>query len=138
MRMRGRPMGKPQDTKKTLARLIKYLAEDKATLIMVAFFVVISSLSGIAGNYLLKPIINDHIKPLIGTNPTSQQLGGLIGMLVAMALVYIAGALCSYAYQYKMMHLANKTLNRIRVDLFNKMQDLPIAYFDKHTRYVNK
>jgi len=133
MRMRGRPMAKPQDAKKTLGRLIKYLAEDKSTLITVACFVVISSISGIAGNYLLKPIINDHIAPWIGKNPTGEQLGGLIGMLVTMAIVYIIGALCSYAYQYKMMHLANKTLNRIRTDLFNKMQDLPIAYFDKHT-----
>ena len=134
MRMRGgRPMAKPQDAKKTLGRLLKYIAAEKAVLCIVAIFVVISSLSGIVGNYLLKPIINDHIVPLIGTTPTSEQLGGLISMLVTMALVYIAGALCSYAYQYKMMSLANKTLNRIRSDLFNKMQDLPIAYFDKHT-----
>ena len=44
-------MAKPQDAKKTLGRLIKYLAEDKSTLITVACFVVISSISGIAGNY---------------------------------------------------------------------------------------
>ena len=133
MRMRGRPMAKPQDAKKTLARLLSYLSHEKTTLVIVAFFVVISSLSGIAGNYLLKPIINDHIVPMIGTNPTSADLFGLVKMLMVMASVYICGALCSYAYQYKMMRLSNNTLRRIREDLFNKMQDLPIAYFDKHT-----
>ena len=109
MRMRGRPMAKPQDAKKTLARLLSYLSHEKTTLVIVAFFVVISSLSGIAGNYLLKPIINDHIVPMIGTNPTSADLFGLVKMLMVMASVYICGALCSYAYQYKMMRLSNNT-----------------------------
>lgn len=131
MRMKGR--AKPSNPLKTLGRLFNYLAQDKMTLILVAVFVLFSSGANIFGNYLLKPIINDHIAPWIGKNPTLEQLSGLIGMLALMGGVYLTGALCTYIYQRKMMMVSNRTLNRIRRDLFHHMQDLPIAYFDKHT-----
>lgn len=131
--MSRRKGGKPNNAKQTLVRLFRYLAQDKWTLILVVFFVLFSSGANILGNYLLKPIINDHIAPWIGKNPTSQDLMGLIGMLALMGIVYLVGAICTYMYQRKMMIVSNITLNRIRKDLFNKMQDLPIAYFDKHT-----
>lgn len=131
--MRKGPGQKPANTMKTLKRLLQYLASEKLLLLMVVAFVLFSSGANIFGNYLLKPIINDHIAPWIGKHPTLEQLSGLIGMLALMGCVYLIGAICTYVYQRTMMLVSNRTLNQIRRDLFNKMQDLPIAYFDKHT-----
>ncbi len=134
MRMRGKPaQEKAENPVKTLGRLIAYLSEDRLKLIMVFFFVLISSAANVYGNYLLRPIINDHIAPWIGKNPTTSQLSGLISMLLLMGGIYAVGALCAYIYQRIMMLVSNKTLMRIRADLFNSLQDLPISYFDQHT-----
>ncbi len=133
MRMRGRPGQKPQDAKKTLMRLLKYLSEDKLTLVMVICFVFVSSMAGVLGNYLLKPIINDYIVPFIGSNFASIDTSGFIGMLALMFGIYAVGAACSYGYQFTMMQLSTKTLTRIRGDLFKHLQTLPISYFDKNT-----
>ena len=60
-----------------------------------------------------------------------------------MAGVYVTGALCSFAYSRIMVHISQKTVYTIRKDLFEKMQSLPIRYFDRHThgelmsRYTN-
>lgn len=131
--MRMRKSAKPNNPLKTLGRLFAYLSSDRLNLFLVVLFVLISSGTNIFGNYLLKPIINDYIAPWIGKNPSMSDLAGLISMLSLMAGVYFAGACCSYIYQRKMMMISNRTLNRIRHDLFNHLQDLPIAYFDSHT-----
>ena len=90
-----------------------------------------SSLSGVAGTYFLKPLINDYIIPLIGQD--NPDLSGFIGMIAVIAAVYLAGVICAYTYNRLMLNVSTGTLLKIRVEMFTHMQRLPIKYFDTHT-----
>ena len=126
---------KPKDLRGTLRKLMRYLGRYKALLVLVVVLLVISSACNVGGSYLLKPLINDYILP--GDFP------GLAKMLRLMAAVYVTGAACSYAYARIMVHVSQNTVAKIREDLFDKMQRLPLRYFDTHThgelmsRYTN-
>lgn len=134
---------KPKSVGKTLKRIFGYMLKEKWMLILVAFFVIISAGAGVAGTYFLKPVINECIIPLIGKNPQKADLRPFIEMILIMCAIYLVGALSSYLYSRIMIKICHGTLNVIRRDLFNKMQDLPIKYFDTHThgelmsRYTN-
>nr|WP_235229427.1 ABC transporter ATP-binding protein [Oscillibacter valericigenes] len=114
---------------------MRYLAGYKGWLMLVLVLLVISSACTVGGSYLLKPLINDYILP--GDFP------GLARMLVVMALIYVTGAACTFGYARIMVRVAQTTVAKIREDLFEKMQALPLKYFDTHThgelmsRYTN-
>ncbi len=132
---------KPSNPIKALARIFSYLGGSKAFLLVVAICLIISSLAGIIGTYMLKPIINDYIAPFVGKGEADTS--GLIRMLAILAAVYLAGVIATFITNRLMVTVSNTTLNAIRRDLFNHMQDLPISYFDTHThgelmsRYTN-
>ena len=134
----GPPRGgfqKPKDLRGTLGKLMHYLGRYQPLLCVVVVLLVISSACTVGGSYLIKPLINDYILP--GDFP------GLAKMLAVMALVYIVGAACSFGYARIMVHISQNTVARIRAELFDKMQELPLKYFDAHThgelmsRYTN-
>ena len=129
----GSPRGyaKPKDTSKTLKRLLNYLLEYKLHLVIIFIAIIGSSLSGVAGTYFLKPIINNYVVPFIGNeNP---DLSGFIGMIGIMASVYIIGVICSFTYNRLMLTVSTGTMRKIRVDMFKHLQNLPIKYYDTHT-----
>jgi len=114
---------------------MRYLGRYKLHLALVAALLVVSSACTVGGSYLIRPLINDYILP--GDFP------GLARMLAIMALVYVLGAVCSYGYSRIMVQIAQTTMANIRADLFSRMQDLPLKFFDTHThgelmsRYTN-
>ena len=122
---------KPKSVRRTLGRIMGYMLKEKWRLVLVALFVLVSAGAGVLGNYMLKPIINQGIVPMIGAD--SPNFGPLVAMLAFTGGVYLAGAVCSYVYNRLMIRISNGTLNAIRKDLFKKMEDLPIAFFDTHT-----
>jgi ATP-binding cassette subfamily B protein len=89
----------------------------------------------LAGNYFLKPLINDYILP--------GDFAGLRTGLITLGMIYLAGAGASYAQSRLMINVAQRTTNTLRRELFIKMQGLPLRYFDEHThgelmsRYTN-
>ena len=126
---------KPKNMRGTLRKLMRYLGRYKAHLTLVVVLLFISSACTVGGSYLIKPLINDYILP--GDFP------GLARMLGVMALVYIVGAVCSFGYARIMVHVSQNTVAKIRTELFDKMQELPLRYFDANThgelmsRYTN-
>lgn len=124
---------KPKNTKKTFKRLLDYLFAYRTRLIFVIILVLLSAAGTVAASYLLKPLINDYIAPLTGTNPTGEDYLPLIKFLMVMAGIYLLSVIASYLYNYQMMKITNSVLKNLRRDLFNKIQDLPIKYFDTHT-----
>lgn len=124
---------KPKSMKKTLSRIAGYLFKQKSRIIIIAFFVLISSGASVAGTYFIKPLLNDCIVPLIGKKVTAQNLEPFFRMIVMLICIYAVGVLASIFYTQLMVKASNNTLNAVRNDLFNKMQDLPIQYFDTHT-----
>ncbi len=134
---------KPKSAAKAFLRLIKYLLPYKFQLIAVVILVFISAISGVAGSYFIKPLLNDHIVPYIGKSPSQLEMQPFIRMIVLMASIYLAGVLATYGYSRLMVNIANRTLFALRNDLFGNMQDLSLNYFDTHThgelmsRYTN-
>lgn len=140
---RQQSMAKPKNMKKTLKRFIGYILRYRVKFFLVVVFVLISSGAGVAGTYFIKPLINNCIVPLIGKNPHTANMTTFIKTLSIMGVIYVCGMLCTYGYSRLMICISNGTLNTIRRDLFNHMEDLPIKYFDTHThgelmsRYTN-
>ena len=125
-----RPMAKPKNTFGTLKRIFSYMHGFRVQLVFVVIGIFFSSIAGIAGNYLLKPII-DNIEDALKTG--DWKYGTFIGLIIAMAAIYALGALSTLFYLRVMLKVSTTTLMRIRNDLFSKMEMLPIRFFDKHT-----
>ena len=139
---RGRmAVGKPKNTKATLRRVLSYLLPYKRLLALVVVGIVVSAAANVAGTYMLKPILNQYIVPFIGSGDVD--LTGFAAILLALLGIYAVGGLGTYMYSRLMVQISTGTLNRIRKDLFEDMEDLPIRYFDTHThgelmrRYTN-
>lgn len=131
--------GKPKNTKQTIGRLLGYMGPDKKKLIAVFGAVLLSSGSMLAGSYLLRPIINNFIAPVDGKG----SLTGLAGGLAVMAVVYLFGVLFTWLQSRIMIGISQRALQKLRNDLFAKMQKLPVRFFDTNTtgelmsRYTN-
>ncbi|MDE7104332.1 MAG: ABC transporter ATP-binding protein/permease [Ruminococcus sp.] len=123
------PGQKPSDVKGIIKRIFSYMYGFKLQFALVVTGVIFSAVASIAGNALLTPLINNIDDGLKGNwNKTK-----FISILAGMAVVYAVGALSTLLFQRMMMKISTTTLMRIRNDLFNKMESLPIKYFDKHT-----
>ena len=116
---------KPKDIRKTVRFLWRYLRVHRFSLLVVTALVAVSALANVYGTYLLKPAVNQYILP--GDIP------GLIRMLGFMGAIYLAGAVSTYFYSQLMVKIAQKIVSEIRGDLFNKIQQLPIRFFDAKT-----
>ncbi len=121
---------KPKNTKKTLLRLLSYVTQKKALLVVVFILVLFSSIADIAGTYLLTPIINE-----IGNMVSSgnRDFSVIIKYLCILGVIYVLAAVSQYTYSRLMLNVSHGTLNLLRRDLFEHLQDLPIKYFDTHT-----
>lgn len=120
---------KPKNAGKTIKRLLSYVAKSKGLLAIVFLMVLISSGANVAGTALLSPII-DEIGILLSTKSTD--LSTVINYLLVLALIYVIGVVAQYAQARIMLNVSQKTLNILRKDLFDHLQDLPIKFFDTH------
>ena len=116
---------RPKDTKKTIKHLLVYLGYHKWSFVLVALLVFISAGANIMGTYLLKPVINKFIVPGDTT--------GLIRAVISMGVMYLCGALSTFAYNRLMVVTSQKVIKEIRNDLFAHTQKLPLSYFDAHS-----
>ena len=141
----GAPRGgfqKPKNMGKTVSKLFSYLGKSKGHLVLVVIFVNLSSNGMLASSYFIKIVIDNYLVPM--TNGTmTPDIGAIALSLSKMAMLFIFSAISAYAYARIMIKVSQGTVNTIRRDLFDKMQDLPISYFDTHThgdlmsRYTN-
>lgn len=129
-RRRSMAKGTPKNSKATVKRLLSYLAEDKAKMGLAFFCVIVNTAASLAGSYMLRPIINRYIVPADGSRGDA---AGLFGALVIMALVYAAGVAANYAQANVMLTVAQNALQKIRNDLFVKMQTLPVRFYDTNS-----
>ena len=125
----GGPRGgyqKPKDMKKTIRRLLTYLTRHKLALAGVFLCLLVSVGSNLGGSYLLRPIINNFICS------GGRDFAGLALSLLQLLGIYAVGAAASYAQSAAMVRLAQRGVNKLRRDLFDKLQALPLSYFDRH------
>ena len=115
---------RPKDIKGTFRKLMGYVGRYKGSLVLVAVCLVASSGASVATSYMLKPLLNSYIIP--GDFP------GLFKMLLLMGGLFALSSLCSYAYARIMVHVAQHTVAALRQDLFDRLQELPVSYYDRH------
>lgn len=128
---RKQSFAKPKNAKGTFRRILKYFKPYRGQLVLVLIGLLASVAANIAGTYMLRPIINEYIIPWIGNeNP---DFTGLIGQLAVMAAVYTIGILGTFMYNRLMINVSTGTLLKLRLEMFTKMQTLPISYFDRRT-----
>ena len=120
----GHGFQRPKDMKGTFKKLIHYVGRYKGSLVLVAVCLIVSSVASVATSYMLKPLLNNYIIP--GDFP------GLFRMLLLMGGLFALSSLCSYAYARIMVHVAQNTVAALRQDLFDRLQELPIRYYDRH------
>ncbi len=120
-----------KDGKKTIKRLLSYMKEYKLSLASMLVCVVFSSLAGVVGNMFLRTLIDDYITPLM-TDP-NPVFTGLLQALGMMALVYAVGIFSTWWCNFTMVKVSQGIQKKIRNQMFEHMQTLPIQYFDTHT-----
>ena len=134
---------KPKNTKKTVSRLMGYLARRKWLLVLVILLVLLSTAGMLLASYFIKVLTDDYLTPMLLAGPENADFKPLGLALVKMGALFLASVAASYGYARIMLTLSQSTVNTIRRDLFDAMQDLPISYFDTHThgelmsRYTN-
>lgn len=130
--------GKPKETKQTIKRLLGYLGKDKKHVIIALVCVVISSLSTLAGSYMLSPIINGITETYDKASQAAGDAGVIIneglktlglGILLMLA-IYGIGVISMYLQQRIMIGVSQRALKTLRKDLFDHIQTLPVRYFD--------
>ncbi len=123
--------GKPaKNPVKTLGRLLKYAFSNNK---LATAFVVICVLLASVANVLAASRVSYITSELIANGVNADMNGVIYPNIITMAIIYFIGAMSSLAYNLIMMLICNKTLKKLRNDMFSKMQDLPLKYFDGHT-----
>jgi ATP-binding cassette, subfamily B, multidrug efflux pump len=125
-------MEKPKVDRSTIKRLLGYIFKDyKLLFIIVLIGIVVSAIANVSGSLFLEILIDDYIVPLVGVeNPV---FTGLLRAILIMALIYLVGIVFTYLYNILMVVISQGVLKKIRDDMFEHMQKLPIRYFDTHS-----
>ena len=133
---------RPKLDLKTAKRVFGYMTKsNKVFLVIVVICIIVNTIANTAASLYLENLIDNYITPLIGQeNPVLAPFFKAVGV---MALLYILGVLTIFIYTRVMVRISQGTLKKIRDDMFEKMQKLPIKYFDTHShgdimsRYTN-
>ena len=157
-----RAKGKPKNIAKTVKRLLSYVGKYKFRLVLVFLCMVFTTFSSLVGGYLIVPMINRltlAVNPSAELNPspmadiadgviekfvsipfvsdlmknTAYEVSVYIfGALIILGIVYAVSAFGSYIQARLMLSVSQGSIQRIRDDLFSKLQTLPVRYFDSH------
>ena len=149
--------GKPKDMRRTLSRLMAYVGTYKLRLLAVLLCMLVSTVTSLLGFYMLTPIIDKltlAVKPDADIRMSAAEaiadraVTGLIGALhldaageaiayvatavALLGIIYLVGIATTYLQGRLMLSVSQGVIERIRNDLFEKLQRLPVRYFDSH------
>lgn len=151
-----RPAGKPKNSKNTIKRLFSYISVYKFRFIWVFLCMAISTVTSLVGSYMLSPIINhladtqskddfadkfitafaEKLTPFLtgvfGSAVISEKIAYLITGIFTLAFIYIFASVATYIQSKLMLNISQSAIQKIRNDLFNKVQTLPVRYHDTH------
>lgn len=132
----GRRGASPKDvinslTSGSMIRVVKLvLSHYWFHLIIVFIGIIVSAVASVKGTLFTQTLIDTYIIPLIGQS--APDYGPLLMAISKVAILYIIGAAASFAYNLIMVRVGQGSLKRLREQLFEKMEKLPIRYFDTH------
>ncbi len=116
------PGGKPKNTKNVVKRLLRYLYRFRFRIAVAFFFMTIRVVSQVAGAYFLSPIIDNYIA--VG------KMEGFVYALALLAGIYVVGSVSTYIQSRLMVTVSQGTIESIRNELFQKVQALPLRFYD--------
>ncbi|PEC09838.1 ABC transporter ATP-binding protein [Bacillus toyonensis] len=114
--------GKVKNTKGTVKRIWNYMGYEKSALMFVIFLVFVTTLLGLLGPYFMGVIIDQYIVP--------KDLNGTARMCMLLIAIYGVTVLLTWLQTYVMINVALKTIQKIRQDIFEKIQTLSLRFFD--------
>ncbi len=154
-------IGKPKNTGHTIRRLLGYLKGSWGKLLLVVLCMLISTATSLIGSYMLAPIINhiagvepsssagalergadaiitkvaSHawIQNIFAQGRFAEVLTYLFAALGLMLCIYLVGVVTTYTQGKLMLSVSQNTVEKIRNDLFSKLQSLPVRFFDGNT-----
>ena len=130
--IKSKTMKKIENPIPIFKRLLKYIFKSyRMHCIVVAIFIIISSLANVVGTRFMKNLIDDYILPFI--NDAGHNFTPLLKALTVMGCIYFLGVVSTWAFNRIMINVSQGTLKNIRDDIFTHMEKLPIKYFDTHS-----
>jgi len=119
------PKVRSKDAKGTLSRIWNYVKRQRQELIIVAVSTALTACLLLLGPYLIGKIMDDYI--------VARKSAGFISMIIFLLGIYFLGAVFTWIQQYTASSLSQNTVRKMRQDLFEKYQQLPVSFFDQKT-----
>ena len=114
-----------------LKRLLVYMFKNyRFSFLLVVACIIVGAFATMKGMLFVQSLVDDYIVPLLGADtPDFAALAGALGGIV---VFYAVGVLASYGYNRIMVNISQGTMKRLRMQLFENMEALPIRFFDAH------
>lgn len=129
MKKTGKNQGK--NPMKALGRLLRYVFKEyKLACVTVVVSILISALAILSISMFMQKLIDVYIEPMM--KQSTPDYGPLAHRMLGLGLILVLGIICAYAYNRIMVNVTQGTMKRLRVQLFERMESLPISFFDTH------
>ncbi len=117
---------RPQNLKRTLGAVSRYLGRHRVLIALVALLAALSASANLLGTYMIRPIVNQVV--------ARGSVSGLMAGVGVTAAIYAVGVLSTLGYTQIMVRAAQKILLDIRRDLYHRLQTLPLRFFDQNRK----
>ncbi len=124
---KSKPKG---DTKKIVARLLAYIGAYKYLIVIAFVFLISGALAGTAASYLLRPIVNTLVNAELTID---QRLNEVLKTIFTLLCIYAVHIAAQYIQAKLMLHISRNAIEKLRRDLFEKVQRLPVKFFDNES-----
>lgn len=125
--------GKPKNALTTLVKLLKYISKQRVLFIIALILAIVNAVATLSASYMLRPTMNNFLYHDANNPDLTQRIRGLIGGLALMAIVYAVSITTQWAQHRIMLTVSQRSLKQMRTDLFEKLQTLPVKYFDTNS-----
>ncbi len=154
---RGRPTGKPRNVKGNVKRILGYISPYKLHIIAAFLCLVVTTVTSLVGSYMLSPVVNKIasvpnadtdfadtivaavsgvfepiVEALIG-NGAAEKVSYLLTAILFLIVIYLVSIVCSYCQQKLLVYISQSAIQKMRNDLFDKVQSLPLKFHDGTT-----
>ena len=117
--------------RQVMLRLFGFVLKNcKFSILTVLVCIVVSSITSLFSTLFTRTLIDDYITPL--TQATNPEYASLAQALFRLGLILLLGVIASYAYNRLMINVSQGTMLRLRKQIFERMEKLPLSYFDTH------
>ena len=121
---------RPKNLGRNLKRLMVYFKNSKLLIFMIIVCTIITAAASVVSVSLIKPLIDDKIMPLVGVeNPDMTEF---LRFIIIIGIIYIVSIISSFVSARLLINLSTEIMKNIRMEMFSKMQKLPLNYFDTH------